>query len=197
MKRMFLLVVSLWCVITSSARAELVTSGVTDVTPFMKNAEEGRILMRLNFPTLAENAAIRRALLFFDYPAGADEGGVLPLRIYPVTTPWNAGAVDWEGGWTRPGGDFPEDLFARAEIELGRNGGTGIIDLTALVKEILEDGFVADGLLVTIDPNFGEGIRVADLAKLEGLASGRLEISSRAVPPRPRGLVEDVDSTRE
>ncbi len=189
MKRVPALAIGLCAIFVSPAHAERQIGGVTDVTPIVNESAEGRILLRLELPAFPENVAIRRAILFFDVPADV-ENRSLPLRVHPVTTSWNPSTADWTSGWTRPGGDFPEDLFARAELESGREAGTGIIDLTALVKEVVEDGFEADGLLVTLDPNFGAGIREADLGLFASLSAGRLEISSRIAPPIPQSVVE-------
>jgi hypothetical protein len=179
----------------SSASAERLTAEITDVTPILNESSEGRILLRWDLPNLAQNVAIRRAILVFDIPGGGDEKH-LSLRIHPVTTSWNPVTVDWTTGWTRPGGDFPEDLFARGEIDVGRGAGSAAIDLTPLVKEILEDGFVADGLIITLDPNEGEAIRSADLPRFASLGSGRLEVSSRSVPLIPREVIETRGQVR-
>jgi hypothetical protein len=87
--------------------------------------------------------------------------------------------------WSRPGGDFDDLLYSRSELDLARGGGAVNFDLTAVLKEIVEEGAFADGLIVTVDPEEGEGIRGQDLPRLEALGAASLEIKYRQVPPRP------------
>ena len=60
--------------------------------------------------------------------------------------------------------------------------------MTILVKEMVEHRMFADGFILTVDPERGVGIPIADLPRLQALGSASLEIIYRKVgPPRDRG----------
>jgi hypothetical protein len=129
-----------------------------------------------------ESIAIWKAMFRFDLE-GQGENRTLPLVIHPVMTDWNPGTVAWETGWNRPGGDFDEELFARAELNLGRGAGQVSVDVTSILKEIVEDGYTCHGFLLTVDRSEGIGFSEADLARVANLGNARLDVSYRAVPP--------------
>jgi hypothetical protein len=143
-----------------------------------------RLLFKSAAPIELSNVAIREARLSFPV-VGALEDRRIALKVHPVTTAWTPGAVDWNTGWSRPGGDFDDLLYSRSELDLARGAGTVSFDLTAVLKEIVEEGAFADGFIVTIDPEEGEGIRAQDLPRLGALGTANLEIKYRQVPPRP------------
>ncbi len=169
---------------TTPAIAEEAIRGIGDVTTIEDGEGHGRVLFLCDDLAPMENVAIWKAMLRFDLQ-GAPEDRTLALVIHPITRPWNPGTVDWETGWTRPGGDFDEELFARAELDLGRGSGRYSIDVTALAKEIVESEYVCHGFLATIDRSEGVGFLEADLARMEGLGTGSVEVHYRSTPPAP------------
>ena len=157
---------------------------VTDVTPIVNERGAARLLFKTSAPVDLTNVAIREATLTFA-SVGALEDRRIALKVHPVTTAWTPGAVDWNTGWSRPGGDFDDARYTRVEVDLARDRRGVTFDLTAVLKEIVEEGIFADGFIVTVDPEEGEGIRALDLARLGALATAELTIKYRQVPPRP------------
>jgi hypothetical protein len=99
-----------------------------------------------------------------------------------VTANWNPLTVDWTTSWTRPGGDFDDELYARTRVDLARGATTATLDVTTIVKEVVEAGMSADGFILSVVPREGDGICVEDLARLAGLASATLAVSYVKMP---------------
>jgi hypothetical protein len=160
------------------------TRTIRDVTPILDGEGAARVLFKLDAPIDASNVAVRSAKLTFR-ALGVPQERRLNLRLHPVTTAWTPGAVDWNTGWSRPGGDFDDARHSRAEIDLREASSELTIDCTAVFKEIVEGGVFADGFILTVDPSEGNGIRTADLARLQGLATATLDVKYRKIPPSP------------
>lgn len=168
--------------LTGSAPAAELTRGVTDVTTISDGQGSSRMLFRLGSAIEVPNIAIRSAQLTFPVSSAASERRV-PLRIHPVTAEWSAGAAAWTG-WSRDGGDFDEDLFGRAVVDLS-SASQVRIDVTAVMKEVLEEGMEADGFILTVDPRDGVGIASGDVSSFSGLTGATLEMTYRRSPPVP------------
>jgi hypothetical protein len=87
------------------------------------------------------------------------------------------------------GGDFDEELFATADVDLSRGPASAVFDVTTILKEVLESGMTADGFLLTVDPVDGAGIPVTDLTRFGALATATFDVHYRPLPP---GLVAKV-----
>jgi hypothetical protein len=160
----------------STASAERLVRGVTDVTQSADERGGSRILFRWD-PSVAEgDVAVRKAVLRFDLRGEAREESVT-LRVHPVLSAW----ADGRGTVV-----FDEARWSHAEIDLRRTGPV-VIDVTNLVKEVVEEGLSTHGFLVRTDASHAEGLSASDLARLSGLSSGVIEVVWRKVPPRPRG----------
>jgi hypothetical protein len=162
----------------TGASADRLVRGVTDVTTIEDLQGRAQVLFRWD-PAIAEgNVAVWQALLRFE-AEGDDEARALTLRVYPITSEWDAQSRHIA---------FDAELWSRAEVDLRRSGPV-VVDLTVLVKEIVEHGMTAYGFVVL--PDDGEGLTPSDLASLGGLSSGTVEVSWRKVPAPPtRGVRE-------
>jgi len=151
----------------------------------INNGEDAnRILFKASGLRSLESVAIRQARIEFDL-AGVTADRELHLSLCPVTTEWTAGNVSWESGWSRPGGDFDEDLASEVAVDLSR-GGKAFFDVTPILKEWLEHGVEFDGFILTVQPREGgEGIRGQDVGRLQGLQGASLVVDYRKVPPPP------------
>jgi hypothetical protein len=163
------------------ASARELTVGVRDVSVIDNGAGLYRVLFKLEPSSDLQHVIIGEASLNFAM-AGTPEPRRLRLHAYPVTTSWSAGSVSWTTPWTRPGGDFDQDLYASTEIDLSRGATTVGLDLTLLIEEIVEAGRAADGFLITVDPSQGRGLSAEDVQRLQGLRTGGVEIECRTVP---------------
>jgi hypothetical protein len=148
-----------------------------------------RILFRGGgFEALA-NVAISRATLTVPVE-GLAEDRAIELGIHAVTRAWDPSTVEWRSGWSRPGGDFDDELLSVARLDLRGGASEMAFDVTALLKEIVESGREAHGFILTVTPADGVGLRVEDLPRFAGLANAALEVKYRALPerrPRARG----------
>lgn len=151
----------------------------------ISHGNASRLLFKADGIGALGTVAISRARIEFDM-AGDTADRVLYLRLCPVTTSWNAASVHWNNGWRRAGGDFDEDLAAEMGVDLSREGGKVVLDVTAILKEWLEGGAEFDGFLLSVQPREGgEGIRGEDVARFQSLGSGSLIVDYRnaAAPP--------------
>jgi hypothetical protein len=77
-------------------------------------------------------------------------------------------------------------VFARAEVDLGQTGAVSI-DVTSIMKEVLQSRMPAYGFIVTTDPvTRTAGLSAGDVSRLQSFASASLEVHYRTTPPRPR-----------
>jgi hypothetical protein len=169
--------------LAGAASAEELSRNVQDLSVIDDGAGASRILFSLEPLTDLRHVIIGEASLRFNL-SGRQESRTLRLRVYPVITHWGAGAVSWTTPWSRAGGDFDPDLYSQAEIDLSGGARAAELDLTSLVKEIVEAGKVVDGFILTVDQAYGRGLSVQDLARFQGIRTGVAAIEFRTLPPR-------------
>ena len=159
-----------------------VSGTVRDVAVIQDGAGSTRILFRASSAVSDLSEAIVSKAHLTITTTGIADARTLRVRVYPVTTVgWNPLGVSWTG-WSRPGGDYDEELFASAELDFARGGATASFDVTAILKEVLESGMTADGFLLTVDPADGTGIASGDLTRFGTLAAATLDVQYRRVP---------------
>lgn len=104
-----------------------------------------------------------------------------------MTAAWSAGAAGWTASWSRAGGDFEETVFARAEVDLAQTGPVAV-DVTSILKEVMQSKMPAYGFIVTTDPaTKTAGLSAADMSRFQSFGLASLEVNYRTTPPRPRG----------
>ncbi|MFN8178133.1 MAG: hypothetical protein U0167_09395 [bacterium] len=164
--------------LATASEARQATGGLQDVAVIQDGHGAARILFRLSnqVRTLSQirvwKATLRVPL------AGLPAGRELRLRAYPVTAAWNPSTVSWTG-WRRPGGDFDDEVFAERTVDL-RTGPTEVVlDVTGLVKEVVERRMPGDGFILSVDPRSGVGLPVADLPRFVGLGAATLQVTYR------------------
>jgi len=176
--RRLILCSSLVALIATPAHAERLTRGVTGVSTISGGIEGGSDIAFHWDPSVAEgNVAISKAVLRFTL-AGQPVDGALAARVYPITSPWNEGA---------PSVTYDHDLWSRVELDL-RGEGTVAIDVTNLVKEVVEEGQPYYGFVIARGPGEENGLSQAETARLAGLSSATMDVTWRLVPDRPVGV---------
>jgi hypothetical protein len=171
---------------TTPTPTDTFTCGVRDVTTISDGRGSSRVLFNLDGAGPSGDFSISEATLTLDL-SGTAQAGTLRLRIHPVTTQWSAGSADWTSGWSRAGGDFEETVFARAEVDLSQSGPVAV-DVTSILKEVVQSRMPAHGFIVTTDPvTRTTGLSAAEAGRLQSFASASLEVHYRTTPPRPRG----------
>jgi hypothetical protein len=165
--------------------ARELTRHVSDATTITEpDTGVGRVLFRADLSVEDENVSVRRA--YVRVPMTAVElSEPMTLRIHPVTSEWDAGAVSWTS-WSEPGGDFESEVHGRAEVS-ARAEGEIVFDITILAKDILEHGVPNRGFLLTIDPGEGVGIPPGDVDAWD-LQGASVEVQYRRTPPPPRRI---------
>lgn len=172
---------------TSGTFAAEATRTLTDFATISDSSGNTRLLFHWTPTVDATNFVVRKAVLRFDL-AGEAEPRFLRMKLHPVTASWDAATVAWDRGWSKPGGDFNEDVYASADLDLGRGVGPVAWDITSVVKDLLSSGEPFEGFLVTVDASEGEGFRGEDAARLGGLASAVVDLRYRKTPPIPREI---------
>lgn len=175
MSRVVLSAVFLVGLLVTQASAERLTRAITDVTTVSRGVRGGSEIAFHWDPTIAQgDVAVRHAFLRFDL-AGEPVDRTLTVRAYPVTSPWSVGS---------PNMTYDEALWSRAEIDL-RGAGPVVIDLTTLVKEIVEEGQPYYGFVLTAGPGEADGLSEAEAARFAGLSSATMDVTWRRTPGRP------------
>jgi hypothetical protein len=167
---------------SSGALGAEVKVGLRDYTMIDNGKGEARALFRHDAVSLPANAVLSRAVLEFPYSA-VGSAKTQELVVYPVATAWTASAADWNDGWSTAGGDVDESLGSRADVDFSTPG-TAVIDVTSMMKEILENGTFADGFLLSVPSFAGEGLALDRAAGLD-VTGGTLRISYRQVGHGP------------
>ena len=163
--------------LAAPASAERMNAGVTDVTAVSDSRGSTRILFRAGPTQRMENVAVRRAWL--RWTAGEGEVQRVALQVHAMGGEWNAGGADWASSE-----GLNAEVYSRQEVELG--GAREIrLDVTRLVKEILEQGTAPEGFVLTVDPTEGDGLRQAMLEGLGDLGQATLQVEYRRAPPLP------------
>ncbi len=167
-----------------AAQAERVASPPSGMATIDDGEGHARVLVAWTPPTEDEPVAVSRATLRFGV-SGESESRSLRVRVYPITSAWNPQSANWTSGWSRPGGDFDEDVWSHATIDLGRGAHDFSFDVTNVVKEAMEEGYEPYGFLITAEPGEGIGFAESDATRLAGLENASIEVSWRRVPPAP------------
>jgi hypothetical protein len=119
--------------------------------------------------------AISRAYLAVSTARRGGETEPLEVQVHPISRDWVAGSVSWTAGWSRPGGDFHDEIYSRATMEPSRLGEELRIDVEAMVRE-MRHGTACYGFVVTALPYQRLGLRTSDLLRLPGLSEPRLVV---------------------
>jgi hypothetical protein len=169
-------------VLVQSSSADEATRGLKDIATITDESGVSRMLFRLDGGIDVPHFAIERATLDLGLVGESEDRG-FTLRIHPVTTEWLRGAVNWTTGWTRPGGDFEEDLYSRSRVHFGSGSTHGVFDFTVPLKQVLEMGMPADGFILTLSPIDGRGIPSDALARFANLDRATVSIRYTVLPP--------------
>jgi hypothetical protein len=167
--------------LAAPAFARQMTASVKDVTELLDGTGSARLLFRLEPAERLDGMLVSRATVTFQ-AVGTPSREPLRLRVYPVTTAWTAGAVSWNSGWSRAGGDYDDEIYVPVEVDLSSGSATVELDLTPLVKETVEGGAVTDGYILTADPAAAVGLADTDVASFLALSAGTVDIRCRQAP---------------
>ena len=178
MKTQLLLAVALSIAISDVASAGRASSSFGDVTAITESeTSAGRYLFRA--PIDIEGAvAVRRAYVEIPGLSELSERNV-SIRVHPVTQAWSRGAT-W-GSFSRAGGTFDENLYGTASLAQAERGNL-LVDVTVILKEILEYDAADMGFILTVDPAAGLGFTSEEMSRLSGLTGAKLVVEYRSIP---------------
>jgi hypothetical protein len=164
--------------IALSASADPVQVPIAESGVISDRVGNTRILMKPGDLSVFEDRLITWAGLTFTLP-GQIATRDLPVRVYPLTTEWTAGTVTWDSPWTTAGGDFDDAYFDTVVITTGTRATSLSLDVTSIVRAVVEGEYGRYGFLITVPGYDGVGFRAADLATLGTLSGATLEVDSR------------------
>lgn len=149
----------------------------------ISDAGEHRILLAVGEENWLSQAYIEDAHLVFDLPADLSGLPLEPLevQVYAISSAWDA-SVTWRGGWSRDGGDIDEDVFARSRIHFDRADGKVRIPVGGVLRQSVQGGGVY-GLLLTVAPYHGRGLRTEQMALLTNATAAQVEVNWSPRPP--------------
>lgn len=172
MKTRIATVLAVLSLFMGQASAERLTSPITDVTAVSDARGGSRVLFRWA-PALDGDVAILKATLRFE-PSGEPVARALTVRVYPVTAAW-AGPGDVS---------FDADVWSYGHLDLAAHGPV-ILDMTTVVKDLIEGGRDAHGFMLAADGAEEEGLSQVDLSRLTGLSTATIDVVWRKTSGAP------------
>jgi hypothetical protein len=159
--------------------ADPVQVSIVEAGVISDRAGNTRILVKPGDLSAFADRLITSAVLTFALP-GLPVARDLPVRVYPLTTDWSAGTVTWDSPWTASGADIDDAYYDTVVLASGSRVTSLSLDVTSIVRAIVEGEYGRYGFLITVPGYDGVGFRAADLATLGTLAGAALEVDSRA-----------------
>jgi hypothetical protein len=194
MRNAFVVLVGWMMFLAPLAHAAGVERAIYDVAYIDDGEGTSRILFRMGDLSDLGHFVVSSAMLNVAL-AGSAESRALDLRVHNMTTDWNAGSVSWTSGWTRPGGDFEEEVYASSRLDLSRGATIASIDLTPLLKETYEAGVAPRGYLITLANT--EGLTASDRSRFANLSSATVSVEAIRVPRSPADLLANGTQSRK
>lgn len=161
--------------LAAPASAERISVSVTDVTAVSDRDGNTRILFRAGPTERMDNVAVRRAWL--RWTTGASDAQRVALQVHAMSGAWSPGGASWNTSEAIN----PEE-YSRQEIEVGASREIKL-EVTHLLKEVLEQGTAAEGFVLTVGD--GAGLRSDAVDALGDMSQATLEVEYRRVPPLP------------
>jgi len=140
-----------------------------------------RVLLKLEPIQGIENMAISQAYIAIDSDRRSRLTSPIVLQVHPITRDWTPGTVSWTAGWTRPGGDFHDEIYARTAVDPSQLGSEVRMDVESVFRE-MRYGTRFYGLILTVAPYRGIGLRSAETQALPGLSAPRLVVEYATLP---------------
>ena len=162
----------LGAMVCASAFAEETTIALRDVTTVQDGRGSARVLFRTGALPASGGVLIESAVLRIPYTGAVAERAV-ELRVCPVTEAWQGGGR-WDTG-------FDEELYSRGTLDLRRGSGVMSFDVTVALREIRENGFSADGFVLTATSETS-GVLVGDLSRLGDFSGASLLVKTSVLP---------------
>ncbi|MGQ0722376.1 MAG: DNRLRE domain-containing protein [Candidatus Eiseniibacteriota bacterium] len=160
------------------AFADPVQVPIVETAVISDRAGNTRILVKPGDLSAFDDRLITWAELHFTLP-GLLAARDVPVRVYPLTQDWSAGAATWDSPWVKPGGDFEDAYYDTAVLAAGSRETSLSLEVTSIVRAIVEGEYGRYGFLITVPGYDGAGFRPADLATLGTLTGATLEVDSR------------------
>lgn len=160
------------------AHADKISLPLQDVTTITDpESSAKRLLFRASLD-LEGSVAVRRAYVRVPLAVGSGESRT-NLWVHPLTQSWSTGAT-WSS-FSESGGTYDDSMYGRATLAANSQEDL-FLDVTVMVKEILEYDAADQGFILTVDPAAGVGLTSAEASRLTNLAGATLVVEYRPVP---------------
>ena len=167
--------------LSAGASAESLVLPAQVVRAIDNGEGESRILLRFRTIDGLQDMAIARAYLAIGSERSAGIAAPIVLQVHPILRDWSEGTATWTAGWSRPGGDFHDEIYVRHTVHPEDLGREIRIDVESLIRE-MRYGTPFYGFAITAAPYKGVGLRTVEMQGLAGLTSTRLVIEYEAIP---------------
>ena len=117
------------------AQAEEITIALSNLSTFQKDTVTTTVRGAVAIPAIPKGDSIHidYAELIFPASAEVDTADPLLIMVAPITRQWTPGAVSWNTGWTKAGGDFNPEYGALRAIFASTTEKEIRVDVTPLV----------------------------------------------------------------
>jgi hypothetical protein len=171
-------------VAASPVFAGKITVSTASTAVISDGAGSSRVLIRPGDLSAIRGRLVTSAYLTFTLPGQAAERDI-PVRVYPLTSDWNAGSVTWESPWTASGGDVEGTYYETRVVKAGARPMELRLDVSPMVRAMAQGEIGEYGFVVTVPGYDGAGFRSADLSTLGTLTAAVLEIDYRSTTRVP------------
>ena len=172
-----------------------VWSGVALATSRVVNARdvrtiengEGEARWLLDFGSLndLEGVLITGAFIDVDLP-GEIPNEDIDVAVYTLDTRWSDGATTWTSPWENPGGDVNGTCSRSVTMFAGDRAPRLRINVTQAVRSMLRGEQPANGFLLSVPVQSGDGFRSPERTVLGTLSGAKLDIQYVRVARRAR-----------
>jgi hypothetical protein len=161
------------------AQALEATLPVTNVVTITSGMGGSRVLVDFASPAALAEELILSAHLVIPLSGNTPVSNV-GVAAMALTTPWGPGAT-WTSPWSAPGGDVDRTLVAGGALEAGRVATVLDLDVTDLVRAIVDGEVGANGLLLKPADITRAGFSGAEVAVLGPLQGGDVHVVYRSL----------------
>ncbi|MEZ5063888.1 MAG: DNRLRE domain-containing protein [bacterium] len=175
-----LLVTLVLLAFTATAHAAETTIPVTNTVWIENTRGDSRVVMALGPLDELSSDWVSAARLRLTL-TGIISIDQIPMYIHGISTPWS-GTPTWTSPWQTPGGDVSEtDVVAAEAVTPGQSTVTVDLDVTELIRSMVEGDLAPNGLLLSTGDTGRVGFKAAERTVLGDLTGAELIVNYRSL----------------